>query len=129
MPDFAESLERVEIAGGDFLTFTLEADRLPLASLAREFAGDLADTPEGDAVLERLESLELVVALGVIGDRVVLSIGDSVDHLEKLAIPGSGRPGLLTTEPFEPLRAHVDKRLTGVSYMSDELAELGDTSG
>jgi len=127
MPDFAESLERVEIAGGDFLTFTLEADRLPLASLAREFAGDLADTPEGDAVLERLESLELVVALGVIGDRVVLSIGDSTDHLEKLVAPAGGadakRPGgLLQGKPLAPLRAVAAERVTGVSYMSADMA-------
>lgn len=126
-PDLAEALERRQIAGGEFVTVTLEADRLPLAALAREIAGDLADTPEADTVLERLRRLQLVIALGVVGDRVVLSIGDSTEHLEKLVAPGAGggadRAALLRQEPFAPLRAAAAERITGISYLSGAMAK------
>ncbi|HBB74711.1 MAG TPA: hypothetical protein DC048_09715 [Planctomycetaceae bacterium] len=126
-PDLAEALERREIAGGEFVTITLEADRLPLAALAREIAGDIADTPEADTVLERLRQLKLVIALGVVGDRVMLSIGDSTDHLEKLVAPAAGAgteraAGLLRQEPFAPLRAAAAERITGISYLSSAMA-------
>lgn len=127
-PDLAEALERSEIAGGQFVTFTLAAENLPLVALAREIAGDAADTPEADAVLERLRGLKLVIALGVVGDRVVLSIGDSTDHLQKLVNPaaaaGAERAGgLLQTASLAPLRAAAAERLTGISYMSGAMAE------
>lgn len=122
-PDLAEALERKEIAGGEFVTFTLEADSLPLAALAREIAGDVADTPEADAVLERLGELRLVIALGVVGDRVVLSIGDSTDHLAKLVAPAAAAGSLYQTEPLAPLRAAAQERITGISYLSAEMAK------
>jgi hypothetical protein len=127
-PDLADALERRQIAGGEFVTFRLAADRLPLVALAREIAGDAADTPEADAVLERLQRLEVVIALGVIGDRVILSFGDSTDHLQKLVAPaaeaGADRAaGLLQTVPLAPLRAAAAERLTGISYMSGAMAE------
>jgi hypothetical protein len=124
-PDLAAALERRAIAGGEFVTFTLEAETLPLGALARELAGDAADTPEADAVLERLQGLRVVIALGVIGDRVILSIGDSTDHLQKLVAPAAeaGAGGLLQTQPLAPLRAAAAERLTGISYMSGAMAE------
>jgi len=64
----------------------------------------------------------------VIGDRVILSVGDSIDHLQKLALPGSGRKSLLDTPPFAKLKAHKDKPLTGLAYVSDALADLNQES-
>lgn len=122
-PQLAEALERREVAGGEFVTFTLEADSLPLAALAREIAGDVADSPEADAVLERLGELRLVIAIGVVGDRVVLSLGDSTDHLAKLVTPAAAAGGLYQTEPLAPLRAAAEERITGISYLSEEMAK------
>jgi hypothetical protein len=121
-PDLAKSLARRKVAGGEVVTFTIDGATLPWDDLTRE-ATEGMDGEALDKVLDRLRSLDIVISLGMIGDRVVLSIGDSADHLDKLAVSG-GKPGLVTTKPFGPLVADKDKRLTGVSYMSEALAKV-----
>jgi hypothetical protein len=121
-PDFEKAIERRSVAGGEFLVVTLSGAQVPWQELQDELAGDLGDITGLDKVFERLKSLAVVVALGQIGDRVILSVGGSLDHLAKLALPAGVRPGLLTTKPFEPLRKHADKPLTGISYISGEMA-------
>jgi hypothetical protein len=123
-PDMADALARKPVAGGEVVAFTIDGDRLPWHQLEDELAEGLADKADLEKVLDRLRTLDVVIALGVIGDRVILSIGDSIDHLQKLALPGSGRKGLLDTPPFAKLRDHKDKPLTGISYVSGELADL-----
>lgn len=122
-PEMATALTRRKVAGGDLLTFTLDGERVPWAELEREMADVTGDEERAAKVFERLRSLDLVVAVGIVGDWVVLSVGDSLDHLEKLALPGSDRKGLLTVPAFAPLLEHLDKPLTGISYMSEPLAE------
>ena len=143
-PALADSLERRKVAGGDVVTFTLKPD----ANLIREALPGLEDhEQELEKVFDKIESLKVVIGLGVIGDRVILTIGDSIDHLNKLAVvgdsavAGGNRPSLLATKPFEPLRAMRDKPLTAVSYLSEamqkalapsaadieQLADLSDT--
>ena len=121
-PDLAKSLARRKVAGGEVVTFTIDGATLPWDDLTRE-ATEGMDGEALDKVLDRLRSLDIVISLGMIGDRVVLSIGDSADHLDKLAVSG-GKPGLVTTKPFGPLVADKDRRLTGVSYMSEALAKV-----
>jgi len=121
-PDLAKSLARRKVAGGEVVTFTIDGATLPWDDLTRE-ATEGMDGEALDKVLDRLRSLDIVISLGMIGDRVVLSIGDSADHLDKLATSG-GKPGLVTTKPFGPLVADKDQRLTGVSYMSEALAKV-----
>ena len=143
-PALANSLERRQVAGGEVVTFTIKPD----ANLIREGVPGLEDhEQELEKVFDKVEGLELVIGLGVIGDRVILSIGDSIDHLNKLvvadksAVAGSDRTSLLATKPFEPLRAMKDKPLTAISYLSEamqkalapsaadieQLADLSDT--
>jgi hypothetical protein len=121
-PEFENAFERRKAAGGEFLVATFSGEQVPWQELHQQLAGDIGDVEDLDTVFERLQSLRLVIALGQIGDRVILSIGGSLDHLAKLALPEGTRPGLLTTKPFEVLRAHADKPLTGISYMSGEMA-------
>ena len=121
-PDLAKSLDRRKVAGGEVVTFTIDGATLPWDDMTRE-ATEGMDGEALDKVLDRLRSLDLVISLGVIGDRVVFSIGDSADHLDKLAVSG-GKPGLLATKPFTPLVADKGKTLTGVSYMSEALAKV-----
>jgi len=126
-PDFEKAIERRSVAGGEFLVVTLSGAQVPWQELRDELAdgledSNLVDSAGLDKVFERLESLAVVIALGQIGDRVILSVGGSLDHLAKLALPAGVRPGLLTTKPFEPLRRHADKPLTGISFMSGEMA-------
>lgn len=123
-PEMAKSLARRKVAGGELLTFTLDGDRLPWDDLERQMAEVTDNKEQAAAVLERLRSLDVVVGIGLVGDWVVLSVGDSLDHLEKLALPGSDRKGLLTVPAFKPLLEHLDKPLTGISYMSEALADV-----
>jgi len=143
-PALADSLERRKVAGGEVITFTIKPD----ATLLRDAIPGLEDhQDELEKVYDKIERLELVIGLGVIGDRVILTIGDSIDHLNKLvvadktAVAGGDRTSLLATKPFEPLRAMKDKPLTGISYLSEamqkalapsaadieQLADLSDT--
>jgi hypothetical protein len=118
-PDFAESLERRKIAGGEFVTFALAGDMVPWGEIDFDELSD--DANAIDRVVDRLESLELVVALGTIGSRVILSVGGSTDHLERLAEGDSGEK-LLAADAFAPLRKAGELRLTGISYVSEKLA-------
>jgi hypothetical protein len=117
-PDLADSLQRRKVAGGEVLTFTLKPD----ANLIREAIPGLEDhEQELEKVFQKVEGLKLVIGLGVIGDRVILSIGDSIDHLEKLVLPEGGRKSLIATKPFAPLLAQQSKPLTGISYLSEPM--------
>ena len=127
-PDLADSLARKQVAGGDFVTFTVDGGQIPWGEVEREVAESVGDVAGLDKVFDRLRSLKIVFAVGMIGDRVLVSIGDSVDHLEKLAMPAekpagdAGGRGLLSQKAFAPLREHADKRITGISYVSGPLA-------
>jgi DNA-binding NarL/FixJ family response regulator len=120
-PALAESLERRKVAGGEVVTFTVDGATLPWEQMVRE-ATEGMDGEALEKVQERLRELDLVVALGVVGDYVILSIGDSADHLEKLLARGAAG-GLVATKPFEPLRADTSKRITGINYISESLAK------
>lgn len=120
-PDLAKSLQRRKVANGEVVTFTIDGATLPWDDLTRE-ATEGMDGEALDKVLDRLRSLDLVISLGIVGDRVIFSIGDSADHLDKLATT-AGKPGLLATKPFEPLVADKGRKLTAVSYLSEPLAK------
>jgi hypothetical protein len=126
-PDLARSLVRKKIAGAEFVTFTVDGGSLPWEDMTREATEGL-DGEALDSVLERLRTLDLVLALGIVDDRVILSIGDSADHLEKLVGPGG--KGLLETPALAPVRAHMalasnkDKPLTAISHLSQRMATV-----
>ena len=44
-----------------------------------------------DRVIDRISDLDIVLAIGVMGDWVVLSLGGSAAHLEKLVRRSAGR--------------------------------------
>jgi hypothetical protein len=123
-PDVKKSLTRRPVSGGELLVYTFDGEMFPWDDLPSE----LGDIEGADKVIDRLKSLDLVIALGVVGDWVILSVGDSIDHLEKLALPDSGRRGLLTLPAFRPLVKDADKRITGISYISESLSEVINTS-
>ncbi|MGI9178141.1 MAG: hypothetical protein ACR2IT_09840 [Pirellulales bacterium] len=127
-PDLAKAVERRKVAGGEVLTFTLDGQSLPLEDLEREVSATTGADELTNRVFARIRELDFVVAVGLVGDWVILSIGDSVDHLEKLAVPGSDKQGLLTLPAFKPLLEHADKPLTGISYISEPLSEAVSAS-
>ena len=122
-PDGATAVARRKIAGGEVLTFTVDGSRVPWADVERELAAAAGDDQRAEQVFDRLRDLDLVLAVGLVGDWVIVSLGDYADHLDKLAIPGSGRKGLLDLPVFAPLRADAGRPLTAVSYVSESFAE------
>ena len=127
-PDLARAVARRKLAGSEILTFTLDGAQAPWEELERS-AIELTDDAEGVAkVFGRLKTLDVVLAIGLVGDWVIVSLGDSADHLEKLVLPNGGRKGILTLPAFAPLAEHGDKRLTGISYMSESLCEAVNSS-
>ena len=119
-PAFADALQRQEIAGGEVVTLTIDGGLVPWRQVLQDQDG--IDDGDLDKVRRKLQELDLVIAIGLIGDRVILSIGDSADHLGKLVVAGAEEKGLASTKPFEPLREHRDERITGISYVSEALA-------
>jgi len=119
-PALGNALERRSIAGGEVVTLTIDGGLVPWGQILQDQDG----IDEGDLskVRRKLGDLDLVIAIGLIGDRVILSIGDSADHLEKLVAAGGGGEGLASTKPFEPLREHRNERITGITYVSEALA-------
>jgi hypothetical protein len=61
----------------------------------------------------------LAVALGVIDEFVLLSIGESTEHLENM---GKG-PFLADEAAIKRLEKHADQRVVSLSYMSKAIAE------
>ena len=120
-PQLAGALARRKIAGGEVVTFTIDGDLVPWSQIVADQDG--IDEGDLEKVRRAQAGLDLVVAIGIVGDRVVLSIGDSADHLEKLVAPGVAREGLAATKAFEPLREHKGERLTSIGYMSEALAK------
>ncbi|MFM9025096.1 MAG: hypothetical protein ACKON7_07115 [Planctomycetaceae bacterium] len=113
----AASVARKQVAGGDFLVITVRGESLPWGEFERECADVAGDIDGFDDVFARLRKLDVCLALGVVGGRVIVSFGDSPDHLGKLA--GGGAAGRLLELPaLAPVLAHADKPLTAVSYLS-----------
>lgn len=122
-PAGAAAVARKKIAGGELLTFTLDGSRVPWADVERELAAAAGDDQRAEQVFDRLRDLDLVLAVGLVGDWVIVSLGDSAEHLDKLAVPGSGRKSLLDLPVFAPLRADAGRPLTAVSYVSEPFAD------
>jgi len=118
-PQLVDAVDRVSLDGGSFVTVTIPGDLVPWAELGLERFFEDQKPEDLDIVLDRLRSLGLVVALGVADDRVILSIGGGLAELEKLLAVADGK-GVAMQPAFEPLRAHADRRLTAVSYCSED---------
>jgi hypothetical protein len=122
-PAFSGALTRRKLPGGEVLTFTLDGGLLPWDEITEDLADTLDDSDALDRVLDKVRSLDVVVGLGLVGDWVVLSIGDSVDHLEKLVLADGKAEALIDTKPFAPVRAAAAEKLTTIWYLSEPMAE------
>jgi hypothetical protein len=114
-PDLADAVESKTIGKGEFVTFTYRPDP---ELLRQSIAGLEGLEQERDTVLARVAELRVVVALGTVGDRVILSLGGGDKHLAKLAADD----GLLATKPFQPLTKMGTRPVTAVSYLSESFA-------
>jgi len=97
-----------------------------LIKMAISNAVKFDDTKEElEKILKRVGELQFVVALGIVKEHVVLSIGGGTEHLQAM---GSTGGSLLETEPFKVVRDATEKPLTSIWYRSQKLAKAWETS-
>ena len=116
--ELAKKIEWKKIGGGQFLTMQATGAEIPWDELEFEEVEESARE-----MLEKIkpimEKKTVAVALGVKGDYMLLSIGDSNEHLSKL---GEGK--LLIDRPeLARLREHAKQKVVSTSYASQQLAK------
>jgi hypothetical protein len=124
-PMLADAVARQKIGAGDFITVTIKPDP-NLIKMAMSNVVKFDDMEEKlEKILKRVGELEIVVALGIVKEHVVLSIGGGTEHLQAM---GSTGGSLLDTRPFEVVRDATEKSLTSIWYRSQKLAKAWETS-
>jgi len=124
-PMLADAVAREKIGAGDFITVTIKPDpNLIKMAISNTVKFD-GMKEELERILERVGELQFVVALGIVKEHVVLSIGGGTEHLETM---GSTVGSLLDTKPFKVVRDSSEKPLTSIWYRSQKLAKAWETS-
>jgi len=124
-PMLADAVAREKIGTGDFITVTIKPDpNLIKMAISNTVKFD-GMKEELERILERVGELQFVVALGIVKEHVVLSIGGGTEHLETM---GSTVGSLLDTKPFKVVRDSSEKPLTSIWYRSQKLAKAWETS-
>jgi hypothetical protein len=116
-PELSAHLQREQIAEHEFLTLRLDGSMIPWEKLREDV--DEEDVEYFDRIRDLVNEKTVAVALGVVGENVLISIGESTEHLEKL---GDG-PFLADHEAIKRLAKHADERVASISYMSQDLAK------
>lgn len=120
-PLWKERLKRVTTDGVEYLTLEMDGGMIPWESEEQVFGKKLDEQPgEFDALRTKLRKMKLVVSLGIRDGYLLLSVGESLDHLAKLGKV----PSLATAHEFEPMAKRADKRFIKVAYLSKPLREL-----
>lgn len=113
-PKLKGRIKREKIAGGDFLTLTLDGTLVPWEEVLASLKDHEEKKGEHAALVKKLSGLKQTIAIGVRKGYLLVSLGQTTAHLTKL---GQGKK--LTDRPeLQPLAKHADKRLTGVAYLS-----------
>jgi hypothetical protein len=124
-PMLADAVTREKIGDGDFITVTIKPDPA-LLKMAMSNVVKFNDMEEElEKIMNRINELQIVVALGVVKEHVVLSIGGGTEHLQAM---GSTGGSLLDTKPFKVVRDATEKSLTSIWYRSQKLAKAWETS-
>jgi len=119
--DILKRLKREKVAGGDFLTLSLDGKLIPWDEIKDEADLDAQGRELLEKIIPVLNKKTLVISLGIYKEYVLLSFGDSHAHIKAL---GKGKL-LADTETFAPLGKHADKPITGIVYASEEMAQAG----
>jgi hypothetical protein len=116
-------LKRVKVKGKDFLSLTFDGGMVPWNKIPiedyEEKEGEFKD------LVKKLKGLKVTVSLGVRDNYLLLSLGESLELVEKLGTGGqplAGRPEL------KPLAKAADKPLLSVGYVSQALRRSTATS-
>lgn len=125
-PQTKGRLKTAKVAGGEFLVLSLDGEMVPWSEVPMEQLEDI-ELEEGDAkkAIEALRKLKLVVALGLRGDYLLLSIGSSTDVLERLR---EGPHRLIDRKELKPLARFSDERLTSIGFLSADMVTTLSTN-
>ena len=116
-PELSAHLQRDQIGGHEFLTLRMDGSMIPWDQI-REQAEDV-DPEQLDEWQEMFSTKTLAVALGVVDEFVLLSIGNSTDHLETF---GQG-PSIAEQPAMSRLTKHAQERISSLSFMSRALSQ------
>jgi hypothetical protein len=111
-PPLKEGLKREKLAGGDFLTLTLDGSLVPWQRIP--FKDFEQKEGEFDKLVKKLSELKLQICLGLRDGYLLFALGESTAVLKKLG----GGQRLADRAELKPLARHADKRLTSISYAS-----------
>jgi len=106
------------VAGHEYLVLKLDGEMVPWDEVP---VGEMEqiELEEGDTqqAMKALRELTLVVALGIRGDYILLTVGSSTDAL---AAFGADGPKLAGRKEFQPLTDYADRPITSIGFASTE---------
>ena len=124
VPQLKGKVDRVKVAGGDFLSINLDGSLIPWDDINVKDFEDKKD--EFEDLFKHLKKMTLSVNLGVKGDYLLFSISSAAKDLEKL---DAKLPSLAGVDEFKPLAKYADKPLTGIGYVSKAFLEAASGNG
>jgi hypothetical protein len=120
-PDWEKRFGQSSVEGGQFLTLTLDGS---MAHWRDMFARVEKEEGEFDELAKKLKGLKTTVNIGVRDNYVFVSIGVPADRLGRL---GNKKP-LSDRSELKPLLKHAERRITSVSYLSQDFARRTSVS-
>lgn len=122
-PQIGEYYKKVTIDGDEFLTLAANGSMIPWdqANLAQFEAED----GEFDELQKRLKELKFTIAIGVRKGFLLISIGDTAEHLAKFGGPG---PKLASVPELKALDKFADRKVISISYTSKTILEKISTN-
>jgi hypothetical protein len=115
-------VKKVNLAGASFLTVTLDGTLVPWQQLPiKQF-----ELKEGefDELIKKLSRLQLTLAVGIRDGYLLVAVGESTNLLKTAA----GGKRLAERSELKPLAAFADKRVTSITYVSQALRNVSQTS-
>ena len=117
--DFSNVLTREEINGSEFIVITVSGKMIPWEA-DKNLMKVIKEDENARKVIEKIKGENLVIAAGVQGDYLLVSIGSSLDELKRF---GKGTP-LVSRPEMARLEPYADKPFTEITYLSKELMTL-----
>ncbi|MFQ3650978.1 MAG: hypothetical protein SNJ75_11645 [Gemmataceae bacterium] len=114
-----------KIGGGEFMVVELDGSLIPWQEAENALKDIEEKKEEFKELLDHLKKMKLSAALGISGNYLLLSIGETTSDLE--AFLGKGKK-LIDHEAIKPIRDVGDKRFTSLGYLSKEFIETAGGS-
>jgi hypothetical protein len=118
-PQLQGRLKKTTLGGHSYLTLSLDGKLVPWDRIPADQIKEIeAHEGDFDKVVARLKQMNLVIAVGLRDDYLLLSIGSSTDALTRL---GQGKH-LASRPELAPLQKFAGKRLISIAYLSKAMS-------